>query len=781
MSGTKTVAPERRVAARPPQRQQASRARTARTKRRADIFARRANGRRLWPVTLGTLLVYLVAISTLSPLLDGPSWWLGVALLGTVILCSAASTRSLGAPTGIGTLIGAAVWLAMLVLFFASDTALGLVIPTWDTVEAFRGLTADGLRSIGRQGTPAEADLGIRFILAVGAGTFAILADLSAIVFRMPALVGIPLVAIALVPGFIIGEVNLIALALCAAAYLVLLWVDTRARQSARKRPHGMLGIGAFAVIGSLLLAATAPGYNGESLFQTSGGSSFGRGVSPLADLGKDLRRPGGARQFTYSTTTDESLYFRLLTLDQFDGTTWSASRASERVLNEPDLLVDVPGLSTEVATEPTTTTVEVGSMVAPWIPVPFPSVRVVGLSGRWLWDVDGLTLSSRLSSANGQSYIAESVLIKPTREQLIAAPGAYPSEVSRFLELPPDIPQIITDTAREAVGDATNGFDKAYALQHYLRSTDFTYSIEAPVEDGYDGDGFDVIARFLEKKSGYCVHYASAMAIMARTLDIPARVSLGYLPGDRLGGAGERRNYTVASDDLHSWPELYFSGIGWVPFEPTPGRGSVPDYAVSTASDESTAGPNDLDSANRDPLEQAPTGPDAEAPTASQVGENEAPLGLFVALGLVALVIVAVPALSRIHRRRRRFRSIAAGRAGPTVAWEELLESSVDFGIGASEAETPRGFAARLSGSLVLGDAERESLARLLDSVERLRFSLGATPAQGATLVADVTRLQRAMATNATLPVRVRARFAPASVLGGTYSRRPAGVPRPL
>ena len=781
MSGTKTVPPAPRVAPRAPQRTPASAARTARAKRRTDIAARRRNGSRLWPVTLATLLVYLVAISTLSPLLEGASWWLGVAMLGVVILCAAATARSLGSRSGVGTLIGASVCLAMLTLFFASSTAIGLVIPTWDTVDAFRGLTADGLRSISRQGTPANADLGIRFILAVGAGAFAILLDVLAIVLRMPALAGIPLVAIALVPGFIIGEVNLIALALCAAAYLVLLWADTRARQSARKQPHGMLGIGAFAVIGSLLLAAAAPGYNGESLFQSSGGSSFGRGVSPLADLGKDLRRPGGARQFTYSTTTDESLYFRLLTLDQFDGTTWSASRSAERVLNEPDLLVDVPGLSAEVATEPTTTTVEVGSMVAPWVPVPFPSVRVVGLSGRWLWDVDGLTLSSRLSSASGQSYIAESVLIKPTREQLIAAPGTYPSEVSRFLELPPEIPQIITDTAREVIGGATNGFDKAYALQHYLRSTDFSYSIEAPVEDGYDGDGFDVIARFLEKKSGYCVHYASAMAIMARTLDIPARVSLGYLPGDRLSGVGERRNYTVGSDDLHSWPELYFSGIGWVPFEPTPGRGSVPDYAVSTASGESTAGPNDLDSANRDAQQQAPAGPAAEAPTASQAGESETPLGLFVAVGLIALVIIAVPAVSRSHRRRRRFRDIGAGRAGPTEAWQELRESSVDFGVGASEAETPRGFAARLSESMVLRSPEREALARLLNSVERLRFSLEATPAEGTGLVADVTLLREAMATNATLPVRVRATVAPASVLGETYSRRPAGVPRSL
>lgn len=776
MSGTRTAAPEHRTPARPT-RPSGSR---TRKKRRADLFTRREEGSRLWPVTLGTLLVYLVAVSTLSPLLDGASWWLGIAMLGAVILCSAALARSLGARTELGTVVAAVVWLALLVFFFASNTALGLVIPTWDTVEAFRDITADGIRSINRQGTPAEADIGIRFVLAVGAGLFAILLDALTVMLRMPALAGVPLVAIALVPGFLIGEVNLIALAICAGAYLVLLWTDTRARQASRRQPHGMLGIGVFAVLGALLLSATAPGYNGESLFQATGGSSFGRGVSPLVDLGKDLRRPGGARQFSYSTTTNESLYFRLLTLDQFDGTTWSASRNRDRIPNEPDLMVDIPGLDADVATEPTTTTIEVGPMVAPWVPIPFPSVRVVGLSGRWLWDVDGLTLSSRLSSASGQTYIAESVLIKPTREQLIAAPGGYPDEVSRFLELPEEIPQIITDTAREVAGESSNGFDKAYALQHFLRGTDFTYSIEAPVDDGYDGDGFDVIAEFLEKKSGYCVHYASAMAIMARALDIPARVSLGYLPGDRLGGTGERRNYTVGTDDLHSWPELYFSGIGWVPFEPTPGRGYVPDYAASISTGESTAGPED-NAVNRDAQQQAPADPAAEAPTSSSTGQSEPPVGMFVGLGLVVAVVFALPLLSRALRRRRRFRDVRGGRAGPTEVWQELIESAVDVGIDVSEAETPRGFAAILSESVALSGADAEALSRLLDAVERVRFAYRSTSAGAESLLADLTRVRGALATNATLPVRMRATLAPASVLRGTYSRRSAGTPSSL
>ncbi|MET1051821.1 MAG: DUF3488 and transglutaminase-like domain-containing protein, partial [Mycetocola sp.] len=534
---------------------------TRRPRPPSGLVARRDQASRLWPLTLTLVLFYIVTVSTLSPLLDGASWWIGVAMLGAIVLCSAAAARSIGAKTWLATGIAAAVWIALLALFFAPDESIALVVPTFDTLGAFTELAREGMRSISTQGTPADADTGIRFILAIGAGAFALLLDVIGVAARMPAFVGIPAVAIALVPGFLLGDINLLALAVCGAAYLLVLWADTGVRRASGRRPTGILPIGALAVIGSLLFSALAPGYNGESLLPSSGGSVFGRGISPLVDLGKDLRRPGGAQQFSYTTTTDESLYFRLLTLDVFNGTTWSAGPDRERIPNEPGTMVEVPGLTDEIATEPTTTTVQVDGMVSPWLPVPFPSVRVAGAEGRWLWDVDGLTLSSRLSSANGQSYIAESVLIQPTREQLIAAQPTFPEGVSRFLELPEDVPPILTETLAEVTAESTNAYDTAFAIQQYLRSTDFLYSVEAPVDDGYDGDGFAVIAEFLEKKSGYCIHYASAMAILARMADIPARMSLGYLTGDRVVGADTRRSYVVGTDDAHAWPELYFSG----------------------------------------------------------------------------------------------------------------------------------------------------------------------------------------------------------------------------
>ncbi|WP_411722455.1 DUF3488 and transglutaminase-like domain-containing protein [Mycetocola sp.] len=738
------------------------------------VAERRSLAHRLWPLSWALIFLYVVTVSTLSPLLAGASWWLGIAVLGSLVLASAAAARSMGVRTWVATLVGAVVWLALLILFFAPDASFALVLPTFDTAGVFGELGRDGLVSIARQGTPAEADMGIRFILAIGAGAFALLLDAVAVAGRMSAVVGFPAVAIALVPGFVDGEINLVALALCGAAFLLVLWTDTRVRRLSTSRPAGVLGIGALTVIGSLLFAAAAPGYNGESLLPSSGGSVFGSGVSPLVDLGKDLRRPGGAQQFSYTTTTDESLYFRLLTLDEFNGTTWSAGGDRVRQLNAPGTLLDVPGLADEILTEPTTTTVQVDGMVAPWLPVPFPSVRVVGADGRWMWDVEGLTLSSRLSSASGQSYIAESVLIQPTREQLIAAQPEVPPNVERFLDLPEDVPAILTDTLATITAETENAYDTAFAIQQYLRGSPFLYSVDAPVDDGYDGDGFEVIAEFLEKKSGYCVHFSSAMAILARMAGIPARVSLGYLPGDRVVGAESRLTYTVATDDLHAWPELYFSGIGWVPFEPTPGRGVVPDYARPESSGADGRDVQDARASERVQGEQTPVAPDSTTSSAGG-GAVEPPAEVLTSAALLLLLLLGSPGILRAFRRRLRARALRSGRAGPLTAWREISDAAQDYGIPVSDADTPRAFAAGLAAQSAFTTSEQDALASLLDAVEHLRFADPdrTTRRAGLTVAENTDTVVAALRHRAGMLDRVRATIAPASVLTPVYRGR--------
>jgi hypothetical protein len=102
-------------------------------------------------------------------------------------------------------------------------------------------------------------------------------------------------------------------------------------------------------------------------------------------------------------------------------------------------------------------------------------------------------------------------------------------------------------------------------ALQNWFR-TNFTYDLDVPL-----GNSNDAIAAFLRDRRGFCQQFAGTFAVMARTLGVPARIAVGYTPGD-LGNDGL---YHVFGRHAHAWPEVWFDGIGWVAFEPTPGRGS--------------------------------------------------------------------------------------------------------------------------------------------------------------------------------------------------------------
>ncbi len=135
----------------------------------------------------------------------------------------------------------------------------------------------------------------------------------------------------------------------------------------------------------------------------------------------------------------------------------------------------------------------------------------------------------------------------------------------------------MIRQQAEKITKGDTNDFDKAVALQNWFRTGGgFTYSL-----DQRGGSGMDMLAHFVtDDRVGYCEQFASAMAAMGRSLGIPSRVVVGFLDGSPLPDG--RILYT--SDERHAWPEMYFSGVGWVRFEPTPAQraGDTPAYTHS-------------------------------------------------------------------------------------------------------------------------------------------------------------------------------------------------------
>jgi hypothetical protein len=151
-----------------------------------------------------------------------------------------------------------------------------------------------------------------------------------------------------------------------------------------------------------------------------------------------------------------------------------------------------------------------------------------------------------------------------PSARDLRSAPTQYPEEIRLiYLRLPHQIDPRVAELARTLTASATNNYDRASALQSYLRDN-FQYTLDPPAIEPEDPVG----SFLFRSKSGYCEYFAAAMAVMLRTLNVPSRLANGFQTGsyNRIG-----KDFVVRARDAHSWVEVYFTGYGWIPFDPTP------------------------------------------------------------------------------------------------------------------------------------------------------------------------------------------------------------------
>ena len=197
-------------------------------------------------------------------------------------------------------------------------------------------------------------------------------------------------------------------------------------------------------------------------------------------------------------------------------------------------------------------------------------------------WGLDPRTQDIRVAQ-RPDSYAASYWRLEPTPAMLQSAtapPISFEGPLDDVVTLDPRSAQTITSLSERLTTGKVSAYDKAMAIQQYLRATGgFTYSlILAPTIRNQSGNeaGLDPLTNFLVTKQGYCVQFATAMVMLSRAADIPARMAIGFLPG-----TGNKGVWTVTASDAHTWPELYLEGIGWTRFEPTPSRAAPPAYAV--------------------------------------------------------------------------------------------------------------------------------------------------------------------------------------------------------
>ncbi|MBI5081260.1 MAG: transglutaminase domain-containing protein [Chloroflexi bacterium] len=172
-------------------------------------------------------------------------------------------------------------------------------------------------------------------------------------------------------------------------------------------------------------------------------------------------------------------------------------------------------------------------------------------------------------ATVDAESYRAVSTISTATQDQLRGAGENYPPSIlDRYLILPDDVPPRVYDLARDLTATSATPYDRARAIENYLRKFPYTLDLYAPPTNR------DVVDYFLfDLQRGYCDYYATAMVVLTRAAGVPARLATGYAAGKY---DAAQMHYVVTEAEAHSWVEVYFPNYGWVEFEPTGGRAPI-------------------------------------------------------------------------------------------------------------------------------------------------------------------------------------------------------------
>ncbi|AZM52771.1 transglutaminase [Streptomyces sp. WAC 01529] len=752
----------------------------------------------------------LMASGALLPLVDPATWFLQAVILLAVQSGVGALARRVPLARPLTVAAQALVTLLMLTLVFAREQALAGLLPGPDVFRRFGMLLEAGGEDVGRYAIPAPLSDGIRLMLVGGVLVIGLAVDALAVTFRTAAPAGLPLLALYSVAAGLSGDgAGWLWFLLAAAGYLLLLLAEGRDRIAqwgrvfggAARAPGRVSGglesntgviapvrtgrrIGAFALGVALVVPLALPALDGGLLGGSDGpgGSGSGGGgtisaVNPLVALQDSLNQPEDREVLSYRTNAErtDELYLRIVSLDQFDGTTWKTTvRGIEDV---PSPLPEPQGLLPDVRrTEIQTNITADGDYAQNWLPMPFPASQVE-IGGRWRYEPVGRALvGDRGQTTRGAEYQVKSLVLEPTAEQLATAAEPPAALRREFTKVPDSLPQMVADTARRVTKGSANPYEQAVKLQDYFASDGgFTYNTQVRA-----GSGPAAIEKFLRQKEGFCVHFSFAMASMARTLGIPARVAVGFTPGS----AQADGTMSVGLRDAHAWPELYFEGVGWTRFEPTPNRGTAPEYTRSdvpsgdagdpdtpepSRSAEPSAAPSASDSCPPDMRRQGGCASAAPQVAAGSSGGGP-PLGTIVLVALAALLVITVPLLPLLWRARVHAARLGSGGRAPAdaaartlAAWLEVTDTAWDHGIEPDESQTPRKAAARIVriGQLPTGPAE--AVHRVATAVEQVLYAPNPRlPATG--LSEDVRRVSEGLRATSTRSARLRATLAPRS-----------------
>jgi transglutaminase-like putative cysteine protease len=451
---------------------------------------------------------------------------------------------------------------------------------------------------------------------------------------------------------------------------------------------------------------------------------------NPFIGIRQQLLSPSNTAVFYAVLEGDlpyDEVYFRLLTLESFDGTQWYAHRPAMARPEEVAYLED-PGGAFRGPTALVAQTVTILALQQDWLPAAYAPLSLTAgnraVERGFRAKVNDGALHFDALTYYGMTYRVASRVPLPDLDVLALGADGAPSPLfaeasaaeddyeapdptdpppmhelpdrDDFLRLPDEIEAGVTALARRQVAGLATDFEKGLALEAFFREPgSFRYSTQ--VDPGHGSQ--DLAAWLLDPQSpnyrtGYCEQFATAMAVMARQVGLPSRVVLGFAPGELLDDG----RVVIRDRNAHAWVELWMPTQGWVRFDPTPrADGTSPAYSDELPFDIAAyldvdapvwpVNPGSIPSGARPDDEPPPDIPPVLPVDTGGRGPWRLPLWVLVAAGCLVLLIGLVPAV-KWARRRHRLRALAAGDV--SAAWREIVDRLSDLGEEPPPASTP-------------------------------------------------------------------------------------------
>lgn len=695
-------------------------------------------------LSLATAVTVLASTFALDRLV-APSLWLApVATTVVVIFTVLSLLRRWTRRTLLPSLVATLAAVLTITAWYAHDDALLGILPTRSAITTLYSLFGRGLTAIEVALPPIDDAPGVGLMVTCSVALVYLLADLLAVPGKSPAWALVPIVSIWALPVLLLAPVRTPAIVAAGVGFLAMLATGAEAwrEPSGRTSPRRM---GALAVLtaGVLAVALVAAPWvlSIPSPVRWHSPAELADADATRLDLGLDLRsdlnRPRDAEVITYDGVSPRELGpLHAYTLTGFNGATWDRTPTGEWQ-DADNRLLWPDQVETEAGESATITITDLGQ---DRLPIPGEPRRV---------DLDGAISYSAAADEVRLDQAAPGELTYRvsyrTRDLSAAAladldPTTLDADPA-LLQIPdtgygPDVADLTQEIVNAA--GAETAYEQLLAIQNHLRDPElFTYT-----ESVTSARTRDAVWDFLHDRRGYCVQFATAMVVMARTLDLPARVAVGYLPGE----TQEDGTVSISAHQAHAWPQVLFPDVGWVRFEPTPGvqSGTTPAWAPEPtvqSPEAPTTGPTQTTepdeetstttSAEEESSEESSTEDETEA--AGTAASSSALPGIVV---LAVLLLIGTGAALAVRRHRAR----SSGEL--EIAWHQAIGVVRAAGGQVQPGSTPRAVAA--AGDEGLGSATaRSALHALAGAVERSRYAPGGGDVDPQTVREWVTQIK--------------------------------------